>query len=164
MIVRIINYFQDNISLVVSIIAMLISIVFSWMTINKQIKHETKKYQLNTLKDFRKNFCQATSNLPHSEVSVDWKENICDIRIWFSGKIYNWVDKLVHYLRLHSKWRIIEKEKIHYDSDAENFDILSDCIEKAMSYEIKNKKDILWLIKTKAEKALKSFKYLENLG
>ncbi|MBP3201672.1 MAG: hypothetical protein J6M39_08510 [Lachnospiraceae bacterium] len=164
MIDNIIEILQNNISLVVSIVAIFISVFFSWMTINKSIKYETKKIQLEILKDFRKNFVKSTSNLPHSEASVDWKDNLCDVKIWFSDKTYLWVSKLVHYLYLHSKWRIAEKERIRFDSDAKNFDILGDCIEKAMSNEIKNKRDFFATIKRRVNKTLKSFKYLEDLG
>lgn len=43
MIDNIIEILQNNISLVVSIAAIFISVFFSWMTINKSIKYETKK-------------------------------------------------------------------------------------------------------------------------
>ena len=163
MFISLFRYLQENIGLTVSIFAMIFAVCISRHTINKEIWHDTKKYQLNTLKDFRKNFVKATSNLPHSEAEVDWKENICDIRIWFSKKVYIWTYKLIHYLRLYAKWRIAQKERIHFDSDLENFDILSECIERVMSYEMKKEIGILWNIRRKATKALQSFKYLDDL-
>lgn len=148
------------ISIVISLIAILISVYVVNCSTKLPIEFEKRKTRLDILKRFIDCYSNESEQLYVNNNCVSWIDLKTDIAVYYSDKIYISVCRFIYYMRIYKKWRTLEPERVMIETSIKTLEIIYDLIYKMMLNEINNK----CTIDNSIDNEFSNLKHLDDLN